>query len=80
MSDLQENEAKERFMDSLKLAASRAREMGVAQNLSVWSDIAASLDGLRKKGMHFMRNKALTRDEVIHELDRQRTDKIEALH
>lgn len=66
---MQENESRERFIEGLKLAASRAREMATATSNYQWNNIAASIDGIRKKGEMMIFGYALNRAEVINEVN-----------
>jgi hypothetical protein len=78
MSDMQIAETTERWREGLKRAASRAREIGVAQGKpDMWNKIADSLDGIRSKGDAMIAGKALTRAQVLAAIDeRQRTIKV----
>lgn len=40
----------ERFLEGLKKAASRSRELGALKQDNVWFDIAKTLDQMRKNG------------------------------
>lgn len=64
-----EIETIERFVEGLKIAASRARELGVAQKSKSWISIAESLDGIRIKGYAFHRANALTRQQALRMID-----------
>jgi hypothetical protein len=66
---MEEKETIERFVQGLQLAASRARELGVAQKNNAWVQIANSLDGIRTKGVAFHRATALTRQQTLRMID-----------
>lgn len=72
---METKESIERFSEGLRMAADRARELGSLQNLPVWKTIAASLDTLRENGEYLIRHKAMTRNEVLAELDRQQVQR-----
>lgn len=65
MSDMSSQETEERWVEGLKQAASRCREMGIAQNNKLWDQIALSLDGIRAQGERTIRAKALSRAEQL---------------
>lgn len=77
MSEMQDNESIERFVEGLKKAASRARELGIAQKNSSWEKVAVMLDGIRTNGVKLYQSSALSRNDVLSMLDqRQKTMKI----
>ena len=51
--------------------SARAREMGELQFQPMWGVIADQLDEIRRKGNAMIRGRALTRDQVLSELNRQ---------
>lgn len=65
MMELQES--KERFRESLKRAASAARELAKMQKFPLWDGIAKSIDGIRAKGCAL----AVAKSESKAEIDRQ---------
>lgn len=69
MSDMQTNETIERFVEGMKKASARARELGAAQQNKDWQRIAEFLDGIRAKGVTLCKSRALGRQEVLGMLD-----------
>lgn len=70
MSDMTLQESIERFNEGLKKAASRARELAVAQKNNNWRTIADNLDGIRHKGRTLYQSHALSRQETLVIADR----------
>lgn len=69
MSDMSEKDSKERFTEGLKKAASRAREIAKATRNPVWTQIAFTLDEIRRNGTKLMAMSALNRFDVLKMLD-----------
>lgn len=69
MSEMQESETIERFVEGLKRAASRARELAAMQKNDTWYTVATSLDNLRISGTKIFRGRALTRQDALKMLD-----------
>lgn len=78
MSDMTLKETTERLMEGLKMAASRAKELGRAQNSPAWTKISNSLELMRTNCEMMIKSKGLTRAEVLRMVDqRQKTFKID---
>ena len=69
MSEMTTTEILERFNESLKLAASRSREMYTIYKNKLWLDIAKSLDGIRDNGCKMALGTPLTERQVNELLD-----------
>lgn len=67
-NSMEQSETIERFVEGLKAASSRCRELGKAQGKTDWLNIAASLDGIRAKGLTMINAKALTREQILASL------------
>lgn len=77
MSEMSEKESKERFTEGLKKAASRAREIAKITGSPMWTQIAYTVDEIRRSGGKLMQMSALTRFDVLSMLD-HREKKISA--
>lgn len=66
---LEYKELTERYRENMKKAASICRQLSVQTKNAKWSEIAAFLDGLRKKGEQLYDAKALTNQELNRGLD-----------
>ena len=64
-----ERESAERFDESMKKAAARARELGQVQNSEDWLNVATNLDKVRKLGLKLLAARSLTRQETLAMLD-----------
>lgn len=64
MSDMSLFETRERFIESMKRAASRARELAVVQQNASWFDLAISLDGIRETGSFLSTAVSRSKNEV----------------
>lgn len=62
-------ESAERFHESLKKAASCARELAISQKYDVWNQIATSLDGLRMKGKRMTVARSIGKVELDKQID-----------
>ena len=62
-------ETKERFNESMKRAASRCRELSVAQKKHLWNQIADSIDSLRVKGMTMINSKGLSKADIDSDIE-----------
>ncbi len=69
MSSMELPEVKERFSESLKRAASAARELAMLQKYPVWGQIALSLDGMRQKGETMTRMRSISKSELDSQID-----------
>lgn len=69
MSDMSEQESKERFVQGLKKAASKAREIAALTGSGMWKEIANTLDEIHMNGVKLMKMSALTRFQVLGMLD-----------
>ncbi len=69
MTEMNDSETVERFVEGLKMAASRCRELGAAQGKVDWLNIAASLDQIRSKGLLMMQAKELSREQILASLN-----------
>ena len=69
MSEMTFLESKERFSDSMKKAAARSIELGIAQQNPIWNQIAASLDTMRKRGEAMASGKGKTRQEILKDFE-----------
>lgn len=70
-SVISEKESLEFFNEGLKKAASCAMEMAAFQSHPIWRDIATLLNELRQKGMMMANSKAMSRQDVLLNLDRR---------
>lgn len=73
---MNENESIERFNESMKKAASRARELAAVLNSQDWTSVAANLDKLRATGLKLHAAKALSRAETLRMLDEHNEKKV----
>lgn len=64
-------ETMERYFEGLKKAASRARELGRIQKNHQWSNVAAQLDILLKRGKQLYEDKPLSRQEALNIIDQR---------
>lgn len=69
MSDMTNIESFERFSEGLKKAASRSRELAVAQKDDQWNKVAFMLDSLCSKGNDIFRGRAIPRQEALKMAD-----------
>lgn len=76
MSEMTDVEAFERFAEGLKKAASRARELGIAQKSKDWGNVATMLDGIRINGEKMYNARALSRQDVLKMLDERQKEKV----
>lgn len=68
MSHMELNESLERYNESLKRAASRARELAVITKKPLFRNWAVSLDGLRKRGLEMANKTARSKTEIESDL------------
>lgn len=71
MSDMQEIESIERFVEGMKKAASRARELALSQKNTDWMKVAAMLDGVRANGVKLYNGASMNRQDALSMLDRR---------
>lgn len=71
MSDMQEQESIERFIEGMKKAASRARELAAAQKNNDWLNVAKMLDGVRVNGIKLYNGRSMTRQDTLALLDQR---------
>lgn len=77
MSEMQSAEIIERYVEGLKRASSRARELGIAQKATEWDKVARNLDMLLKTGVKLFNSRQLSRHDTLKMLDdRQKNLKI----
>ncbi len=76
MSEMSFKETTERFVEGMKKAISRCRELSQVQvsNKMVWLNIANQLDQIRSKGEILISTKALSRQDVLKQLDVYQTN------
>lgn len=65
MSQISHAEAGKILADSLKKAASCARQLGNIQNNNMWDVVAIGLDKARENGEKLVTNKALSRIAIL---------------
>lgn len=74
---MQDVEIIERFVEGLKKASSRCRELGAIQKSKHWNDISANLDKLLANGLDLYKRKEISRQDALKILDeRQKNLKI----
>ena len=69
MSEMTSRECVERFIESMKKASSRCREMKAMTGNPMWGQIATSLDGMRAKGVNIIEKQSLTQQEISKTID-----------
>ncbi len=69
MSEMSLSEALERYNESLKRVASRARELGKAQQKPLWAQIAKSIEGIRERGITMAKARSIDKQEVDRQID-----------
>jgi len=69
MSNMELNESLERFEESLKRAASRARELAKIQRNHMWLQIAKSYEGFLDKGGKLARSRSRGKDQINTDID-----------
>lgn len=70
MSDMEHKEIVERYVDSLRMASCRAKELAKSQKKVIWNQIAVSLDGLAIKGHKLAHAKAKSEMQILAEVER----------
>ena len=62
---MEAKESWERFEQGLKIAASCARQLGIAQKNRDWTKVAFAMESLVSKGQTIYSRRALSRSEVL---------------
>lgn len=70
MSEMELNEIKSRFDESLKRAVSRAKELAIALKQPLYNNWATSLDRMRVQGIFLAESKSRTKLEVESDIAR----------
>jgi hypothetical protein len=68
-NEMQRYESLERWVEGMKVAADRCRELGKQVKQPMWGLIATNVDNLRIKGEAICRAKGLTRNQILASVD-----------
>lgn len=69
MSEMQDKESIELFVESMKKAASCARQMATATQNKAWTDMAVGFDSIRAKAVTIYRNRTPSQQERLRMVD-----------
>lgn len=69
MTEMAKSETIERYNESMKRAASRAKELAIAQNFPLWNAIAESLETMRLNGMTLANAKGRSKFQVERDIE-----------
>lgn len=78
MSDMSSQETIERFVEGLKKAASRCRELSKIQKNKMWLNVASGFDNMRINGVKIYEAASLSRQEILATVDAMVGKKIES--